>query len=265
MAEHAQRLAVLIDADNASAAIVDDLLAEIAKLGTASVKRIYGDFTTGRLAAWNARILEHSIQQVQQPSFTTGKNASDIALVIDAMDLLHSKRFTGFCLVSSDSDFTRLAMRLREEGVMVYGFGEKKTPRAFVAACDKFIYTEILRPPKKRAAAPVARPAAARPAAAKPSSRPAAKPAPRPASPDVSAPPVDILRDAIDSSCDESGWAHLGQVGRVLNNRLPDFDARNFGFRSIGAMLEELDGFEIRRQGGPGQQQTVYVRVKPGV
>src|SRR5690606_27375094 len=112
----------------------DDLLAEIAKLGTASVKRIYGDFTSGRLAAWNARILEHSIQQVQQPSFTTGKNASDIALVIDAMDLLHSKRFTGFCLVSSDSDFTRLAMRLREEGVTVYGFGEKKTPRAFVAA-----------------------------------------------------------------------------------------------------------------------------------
>jgi hypothetical protein len=260
MAEQAQRLAVLIDADNASAAIVDDLLAEIAKLGTASVKRIYGDFTTGRLAAWNARILEHSIQQVQQPSFTTGKNASDIALVIDAMDLLHSKRFTGFCLVSSDSDFTRLAMRLREEGVMVYGFGEKKTPRAFVAACDKFIYTEILRPPKKRAP-PAARPAAARPARpAKPSGRPA----PRPVASDVSAPPLDILRDAIESSADESGWAHLGQVGRVLNNRLPDFDARNFGFRSTGAMLEELDGFEIRRQGGPGQQQTVYVRVKPG-
>ncbi|MDF3073058.1 MAG: hypothetical protein K0S54_725 [Alphaproteobacteria bacterium] len=257
MAEQAQRLAVLIDADNASAAIVDDLLAEIAKLGTASVKRIYGDFTTGRLAAWNARILEHSIQQVQQPSFTTGKNASDIALVIDAMDLLHSKRFTGFCLVSSDSDFTRLAMRLREEGVIVYGFGEKKTPRAFVAACDKFIYTEILRPPKKRAASP------ARPAA-KPPGRPVAKPAPRPASSDISAPPLDILRDAIDSSADESGWAHLGQVGRVLNNRLPDFDARNFGYRSTGAMLEELEGFEIRRQGGPGQQQTVYVKVKPG-
>jgi hypothetical protein len=258
MAEQAQRLAVLIDADNASAAIVDDLLAEIAKLGTASVKRIYGDFTSGRLAAWNARILEHSIQQVQQPSFTTGKNASDIALVIDAMDLLHSKRFTGFCLVSSDSDFTRLAMRLREEGVIVYGFGEKKTPRAFVAACDKFIYTEILRPPKKRAA-PAARPAA------RPSSRPAtARPASPPPSPGLSAPPLDILRDAIESSADESGWAHLGQVGRVLSNRLPDFDARNFGYRSTGAMLEELEGFEIRRQGGPGQQQTVYVRVKPG-
>lgn len=258
MAEQAQRLAVLIDADNASAAIVDDLLAEIAKLGTASVKRIYGDFTTGRLAAWNARILEHSIQQVQQPSFTTGKNASDIALVIDAMDLLHSKRFTGFCLVSSDSDFTRLAMRLREEGVIVYGFGEKKTPRAFVAACDKFIYTEILRPPKKRAAAPVARPAA------RPSSRLATRPAPRPAAADVSAPPLDILRDAVESSIEESGWARLGRVGQVINNQLPDFDSRNFGFRSIGALFESISDFEVKREGMPGGSQTVFVRVKPG-
>ncbi len=262
MAEQAHRLAVLIDADNASAAIVDDLLAEIAKLGTASVKRIYGDFTSGRLAAWNARILEHSIQQVQQPSFTTGKNASDIALVIDAMDLLHSKRFTGFCLVSSDSDFTRLAMRLREEGVTVYGFGEKKTPRAFVAACDKFIYTEILRPPAKRAVGMTRAPARA-PARAK--AKPAAQPPAPPVSPGIAAPPFDMLRDAVDSSTDDTGWAHLGQVGRVLNNRLPDFDARNFGYRSIGAMLEALDGFEIRRQGGPGQQQSVYVRTKPGV
>jgi hypothetical protein len=260
MAEQAQRLAVLIDADNASAAIVDDLLAEIAKLGTASVKRIYGDFTTGRLAAWNARILEHSIQQVQQPSFTTGKNASDIALVIDAMDLLHSKRFTGFCLVSSDSDFTRLAMRLREEGVMVYGFGEKKTPRAFVAACDKFIYTEILRPPKKRAAAP----AAARPAAARPTGRPPARPAPRPAVSDVSSPPVDILRDAVESSIEESGWARLGRVGQVINNQLPDFDSRNFGFRSIGPLFESISDFEVKREGMPGGSQTVFVRVKPG-
>ncbi|MGE0153277.1 MAG: NYN domain-containing protein, partial [Reyranellaceae bacterium] len=180
------------------------------------------------------------------------------ALVIDAMDLLHSKRFNGFCLVSSDSDFTRLAMRQREEGVTVYGFGEKKTPRAFVAACDKFIYTEILRPPAKRAAG-----AARAPARAK--AKPAARPPVPPASAGIAAPPLDVLRDAVDSSTDESGWAHLGQVGRVLNNRLPDFDARNFGYRSIGAMLEALDGFEIRRQGGPGQQQSVYVRTKPGV
>jgi hypothetical protein len=257
MAEQAQRLAVLIDADNASAAIVDDLLAEIAKLGTASVKRIYGDFTSGRLAAWNARILEHSIQQVQQPSFTTGKNASDIALVIDAMDLLHSKRFTGFCLVSSDSDFTRLAMRLREEGVIVYGFGEKKTPRAFVAACDKFIYTEILRPPKRRAVP------AARTGSDKAAARPTARPAPRSASSGVSTPPIDVLRDAVDSSIDESGWARLGRVGQVINNQLPDFDARNFGFRSIGALFESISDFEVKRQGVSGGPQTVFVRVKP--
>ena len=251
MSERASRLAVLIDADNASAAIVDDLLAEIAKIGTASVKRIYGDFTTGRLSAWNARILEHSIQQVQQPSFTTGKNASDIALVIEAMDLLHSKRFDGFCLVSSDSDFTRLAMRIREEGVTVYGFGEKKTPRAFVAACDRFIYTEILRPPKKRVAV-------ANSSAAKPAGRPAA----RQRAADASAPPLDVLRDAVDSVADESGWAHLGRVGQVINNRLPDFDSRSFGFRSIGLLFEAVPEFEVKRVGAQGGPQTVYVRAK---
>jgi hypothetical protein len=249
MAEQAQRLAVLIDADNASATIVDDLLAEIAKLGTASVKRIYGDFTTGRLAAWNARILEHSIQQVQQPSFTTGKNASDIALVIDAMDLLHSKRFTGFCLVSSDSDFTRLAMRLREEGVIVYGFGEKKTPRAFVAACDKFIYTEILRPPKKRTGSA-------------PRSADKAVTNTRSAQIVAAELPIEILRDAVESSAAESGWAHLGRVGQVINNQLPDFDSRNFGHRNIGALFEAVPDFEVRREGDAGRPQTVYVRVK---
>ena len=255
MTERAHRLAVLIDADNASAAIAADLMAEIAKLGTASVKRIYGDFTSPRLQAWNGKILEHSIQQVQQPSFTAGKNASDIALVIDAMDLLHSKRFEGFCLVSSDSDFTRLAMRLREEGATVYGFGEKKTPRAFVAACDKFIYTEILRPPSRA-------PARTKAATAKPTVRPAGKKRGQSSSGE---PPLDVLRDAIDASVDESGWAHLGQVGRVLSNRLPDFDARNFGFRSTGAMLDELDGFEVRREGAAGGQQTVLVRVKTDI
>jgi len=256
VAEHPHRLAVLIDADNAPAAIVDDLLAEIAKLGTASVKRIYGDFTSGRLDKWNARILEHSIQQVQQPSFTTGKNASDIALVIDAMDLLHSKRFNGFCLVSSDSDFTRLAMRLREEGVTVYGFGEKKTPRAFVAACDKFIYTEILRPPRKQAAP------ARRSSTEKAVARPAARPAQRFAQIETSPPPIDVLRDAIESVVDESGWARLGRVGQVINNQLPDFDSRNFGYRSIGALFESIPEFEVKRQGAAGGPQTVFVKVK---
>ncbi|MGE0661061.1 MAG: NYN domain-containing protein [Reyranellaceae bacterium] len=239
---------MLIDADNASAAICADLMAEIAKLGTASVKRIYGDFTSPRLQAWNGKILEHSIQQVQQPSFTAGKNASDIALVIDAMDLLHSKRFEGFCLVSSDSDFTRLAMRLREEGATVYGFGEKKTPRAFVAACDKFIYTEILRPTPSRSQTGT--------------SSAASKPAGRRRQADANAPPVETLRDAVDSVVDDSGWAHLGRLGQVISNRLPDFDSRNYGHKNFVSLFEALPEFEVKRQGAAGGPQTVFVRIK---
>ncbi len=143
--ENAARLAVLIDADNAQASIVDDLLAEVARYGTASVKRAYGDWTGTSLKGWKDRLLAQSIQPIQQFAYTTGKNATDSAMVIDAMDLLYSGRFDGFCLVSSDSDFTRLAARLRESGLIVYGFGERKTPKAFVAACDKFIYIENLR------------------------------------------------------------------------------------------------------------------------
>jgi len=137
-------LAVLIDADNAAASIVDGLLAEVAKYGVASVKRIYGDWTTPQLGSWKSVLLEHSIHPIQQFRYTTGKNATDSSMIIDAMDLLYTGRFDGFCLVSSDSDFTRLASRIREEGLRVYGFGEKKTPTAFVSACDKFIYTEVL-------------------------------------------------------------------------------------------------------------------------
>src|SRR4249919_741451 len=143
--EGQRRLAVLIDADNAQASVIDGLLAEIARFGVASVKRIYGDFTSSRLQQWKAVLLEHSIQPVQQFAYTSGKNATDISLIIDAMDLMYTRRFDGFCLVTSDSDFTRLAQRLREEGLMVYGFGEQKTPDAFRQACDKFIRTEVLR------------------------------------------------------------------------------------------------------------------------
>jgi uncharacterized protein (TIGR00288 family) len=251
------KLAVLIDADNTQAKIIEGLLAEVAKYGIASVKRIYGDWTNTNLRSWKDKLLEFAIQPVQQFSYTSGKNSTDSAMIIDAMDLLYTENLDGFCVVSSDSDFTRLAARLREDGKLVLGFGQRKTPKPFVAACDKFIYTEILRPPK-RAAAP-----AARPSATKSSSRPAAKPAPRPVAPDVGAPPLDILRDAVDSSTDESGWAHLGRVGQVINNQLPDFDSRNFGFRNIGALFESIPDFEVRRQGVSGGPQTVHVRVKP--
>lgn len=243
MQEKPVRLAVLIDAENAQAAIADALFSEIAKLGVASVKRIYGDFTSPGLGGWRAKLAEHSIEPVQQFSNTRGKNASDIALIIDAMDLLHSRRFEGFCIVSSDSDFTRLASRVRAEGVTVYGFGEQKAPKAFVAACDKFTYTEILRPAPARtergsAAAP--RPAAGRERV-----------------------PVDALKDAIEASSDETGWAHLGQVGKTLNNRLSDFDPRNFGHRNLTSLIESVGSFEIRRQGKAGGPQSILVRVKP--
>jgi len=235
------RLAVLIDAENAQAAIADALFAEIAKLGTASVKRIYGDFTHPGLGGWRARLAEHSIEPVQQFSNTKGKNASDIALIIDAMDLLHSRRFEGFCIVSSDSDFTRLASRIRAEGVIVYGFGEEKAPKAFVAACDKFTYTEILRPER----ATSGRGGGGKSASVKDRNLLAA------------------LQDAIEASADEAGWAHLGQVGKTLNNRLSDFDPRNFGHRNLTSLVEAIGSFEIRRQTSSGGAHSVLVRVAP--
>ena len=155
-AEDAKHLAVLIDADNAQPSVIEGLLAEVAKFGVASVKRIYGDFTSQRLQGWKQALLKHSIHPVQQFAYTSGKNATDSSLIIDAMDLMYTRRFDGFCLVSSDSDFTRLAQRLREEGHTVYGFGERKTPDAFVQACDKFIYAEVLRREPEPAPSPPA-------------------------------------------------------------------------------------------------------------
>ena len=207
-ADETRHLAVLIDADNAQASVIEGLLAEVAKYGVANVKRIYGDFTNPRLSSWKKVLLDHSIQPMQQFAYTVGKNATDSSLIIDAMDLMYTGRFHGMCLVTSDSDFTRLAQRLREEGLTVYGFGEKKTPDAFVQACDKFIYVEVLRkpPPPKPARAPTPTPSpAAKPAAAakkaaksatraatkaasKPSAKAEAKPAKTPAAGDRAAP-----------------------------------------------------------------------------
>ncbi|KFN48734.1 NYN domain-containing protein [Arenimonas composti] len=179
--DDACRLAVLIDADNAQPAVIDGLLAEVARYGVASVKRIYGDFTSQRLQGWKSVLLDHSIQPMQQFAYTSGKNATDSSLIIDAMDLMYTRRFDGFCLVSSDSDFTRLAQRLREEGLKVYGFGERKTPDAFVQACDKFIYTEVLRPRAASGAAAKPKGDGGRPEPAKQDARAEAKPAGKPA------------------------------------------------------------------------------------
>jgi uncharacterized LabA/DUF88 family protein len=239
-----RRLAVLFDAENAQAALLTELFAEIAKYGVASVKRAYGDFTSPNLGPWIDAMRKHSIKPALQVNNTRGKNASDIGLVIDAMDLLHSKRFDGFCIVSSDSDFTGLASRIREEGLTVYGFGQKKTPSSFVEACDKFIYTEILKGTPKASGR-----------------KDAAAPAPKA----VMLPPeiLSALQDAVDSGSDDSGWANLGRVGHIVGNRLPDFDSRSYGQKTLTSLLEASGDFELQRRGPKGGQQHVVVRVKP--
>lgn len=222
------RLAVLIDADNASAKIVDGLFEEIAKIGEASVRRIYGDFSSTRMKAWSDTLARHAIIPQQQFAYTTGKNASDITLVIDAMDLLHSGRFDGFCLVSSDSDFTRLASRIREQGVDVYGFGEQKTPESFRQACRRFIYTENLLP---------APPVDQSPTDQSPAQTTMALQPPSKATP--------IIRKVIEQMESEDGWVLLGAVGNQLQNLAPDFDSRTFGFRKLSDLVRKTGAFEI--------------------
>ncbi len=239
MRDKSSRLAVLIDAENAQAALLNELFAEIAKFGTASVKRAYGDFTNPAMSNWQDGLLQHSIKADQQFNNTTRKNASDMALAIDAMDLVHSRRFDGFCIVSSDSDFTGLVRRIREEGVFVYGFGEEKTPQSLVSACDKFIYTENLRPEPKDGG--------------KGTSQKRSHPKKI---------PLRLLRDAVDSSADESGWAHLGQVGQTLNNRRPEFDCRSYGHKTLASLLEAVSEIELDRRGAKGGPQQVFARVK---
>ncbi|MDR2111162.1 MAG: NYN domain-containing protein, partial [Spirochaetaceae bacterium] len=234
------KLAVLIDADNTQPAIIEGLLSEVAKYGVASVKRIYGDWTSTNLRSWKDRLLEYAIQPIQQFSYTSGKNATDSAMIIDAMDLLYSEKLDGFCVVSSDSDFTRLAARLRESGRTVYGFGEKKTPRAFVAVCDKFIYTEILRDVQEDSDDEDARPASRRPRDFK-----------------VDRKLLKLLRDAVDDLADESGWAYLGSVGQKINNRSSEFDPRNYGFKKLADLFRAITQFETEerpQENGTGRQ-----------
>ena len=263
-----RRLAVLIDADNAQPAVIEGLLAEIAKYGVASVKRIYGDFTSTRMTQWKQALLKHSINPVQQFAYTSGKNATDSSLIIDAMDLLYTQRFDGFCLVSSDSDFTRLAQRLREEGLTVYGFGERKTPDAFVQACDKFIYTEVLRTESESSAPAKAKPAA-KPSKAAAKSTPQ-KPAPATPPPAATEPkgkstealPLALIRQAIEDASDDSGWAFLGAVGSYLNKIRPDFDPRLYGHRKLSDLLKHQPrhfAVEERSVGG-GSNKMIYVR-----
>ena len=245
MPDDPRRLAVLIDADNASAAVIGDILSEVASLGIASVKRIYGDFTTANLNSWRAVLAEHAIQPIQQFRNTVGKNASDSALIIDAMDLLHTRTLGGFCLVSSDSDFTRLATRIREEGLHVYGFGEQKTPKAFITACDRFIYTEIFK---------------AKTVATSDSSTAGRLEALRDFTGDKEF--KTALDQAIDNATTDSGRAHLGAVGTHLSKLLPDFDSRNYGFRKLSDLVEKIPTLKLVRERTSGGTQVVYVQRK---
>ncbi|ADW17670.1 hypothetical protein Despr_1516 [Desulfobulbus propionicus DSM 2032] len=238
-------LAVLIDADNAQPSVTDALMAEIAKYGIASVKRIYGDWTTPHLVGWKSIVLEYSIQPIQQFRYTTGKNATDSAMIIDAMDLLYTRRFTGFCLVSSDSDFTRLASRIREEGFPVYGFGERKTPQAFVSACDKFIYTEVLCTEEHELSSGHAY-------IRVPETTNALK---------GDAKLVNLMRRAIEAASDENGWALLSGVGTNIAKQSPEFDPRNYGYTKLGELVKAMQLFEIEKRGNRGNQSTViYIR-----
>lgn len=240
--ENTDKLAVLIDADNAQPSIVDGLLSEIANYGTASVKRIYGDWTSPGLKGWKEVLLEHSIQPMQQFAYTKGKNATDSAMIIDAMDLLYTNNFNGFCIVSSDSDFTKLASRIRESGLLVYGFGEKKTPSPFVSACDKFIYTEVLRAKSDESAA-----------IAKKSSGELRRDARL----------VNLLRNAVNTSSDDSGWAQLGPVGSNIAKQSPDFDPRNYGYGRLGELVTATKLFDLEeRQVGGTNSKVLYVRDK---
>ena len=240
--EHSGKLAVLIDADNAQPSIVDGLLGEIANYGIASVKRIYGDWTAPGLKGWKEVLLEHSIQPMQQFAYTKGKNATDSAMIIDAMDLLYTGNFNGFCIVTSDSDFTKLASRIRESGLLVYGFGERKTPSAFVSACDKFIYTEVLRAKTDESEA-----------IAKKSRNELVQDAKL----------VNLLRNAVEASSDESGWAGLGGVGSNIVKQSPEFDPRNYGYRKLGELVVATKLFDIEeRQIGAANSKALYVRDK---
>jgi len=245
------KLAVLIDADNTQPAIIEGLLDEVAKYGIASVKRIYGDWTSTNLRSWKDRLLEYAIQPIQQFSYTSGKNATDSAMIIDAMDLLYSEKLDGFCIVSSDSDFTRLAARLRESGRIVYGFGEKKTPRAFVSVCDKFIYTEILRDNQEETDDEDSSPSLGAPAN-KPKK-----------DFKVDRKLLKLLRETVDDLAEESGWAYLGAVGNKINNRSADFDPRNYGFKKLGDMFRAIPQFETEeRPQASGTGRQVYIRWK---
>ncbi len=237
------KLAVLIDGDNIPSKYIKEMMEEIAKYGTPTIKRIYGDWTKPQLGKWKTILLENAITPIQQYGYTVGKNATDSAMIIDAMDILYSEKVDGFCLVSSDSDFTKLATRLREEGLVVYGIGEKKTPSPFIVACDKFIYLEILETEEDN----------------QDGIRKHKKENIDKITPKV----IQLLKNSVSDTADDDGWAFMGDVGTLLLKKQPNFDARNFGFQKLTQLFKSLKQFEIeQRDKTSGRFKLIYVRNK---
>lgn len=239
------KIAVLIDGDNIPSKYITEMMEEITKYGTPTIKRIYGDWTKPHLSKWKSVLLENAITPIQQYAYTSGKNATDSAMIIDAMDILYSEKVNGFCLVSSDSDFTKLATRLREAAMVVYGMGEKKTPNPFIVACDKFIYLEILgdaedidkgeknKKTKKTNLYNI--------------------------TPKV----IRLLKNSVDDAADDDGWAFLGDVGSLILKKQPNFDSRNFGFQKLTPLFKSLPQFEMeQRQQSNGRFKLIYVKNK---
>ena len=241
------KLAVLIDGDNIPSAYVKEMMQEIAKYGNPTIKRIYGDWTKPHLTKWKNVLLENAITPIQQYGYTQGKNATDSAMIIDAMDILYSQKVNGFCLVSSDSDFTRLATRLREAGMQVYGIGEKKTPDPFIVACDKFIYIEIL---KQQAEDQNTNTSTSKKETTSNYDK-------------ITQKDIHFIANTIQDLADDDGWAFLGDVGSLLQKKQPNFDSRNYGFQKLTPLIESIKDFEIdKRESGNGRFKLVYVRNK---
>ncbi|MCK0158788.1 NYN domain-containing protein [Cellulophaga sp. F20128] len=238
-------LAVLIDGDNIPSAHVKEMMEEIAKYGNPTIKRIYGDWTNPSLAKWKKLLLENAITPIQQYAYTTGKNATDSAMIIDAMDILYSEKVNGFCLVSSDSDFTKLATRLREAGMQVIGIGEKKTPTPFIVACDKFIYIEILRSQTENK----------EDVSQKANSKEGIYP--------ITAKVIKLIASTISDLSDDDGWAFLGDVGSLLQKRQTNFDSRNYGFDKLTPLIKSIDDFELeQRENSKSRNKLIFVKNK---
>ncbi|SEC83100.1 OST-HTH/LOTUS domain-containing protein [Tenacibaculum sp. MAR_2009_124] len=236
-------LAVLIDGDNIPSANVKEMMEEIAKYGNPTIKRIYGDWTRPGLTKWKNLLLENAITPIQQYGYTTGKNATDSAMIIDAMDILYSRKVDGFCLVSSDSDFTRLATRLREAGMTVIGIGEKKTPNPFIVACDKFIYIEIL---KKQSEEKIENKDVEQPNVDK-----------------ITRKVINLISSTINDVSDDDGWAFLGDVGSLLLKKRPNFDSRNYGYEKLTPLIKSIDKFEIeQRVNHKNRHKLIFVKIK---